>query len=568
MISKTSEELAQPGKMENYAVGCLLIDPKCRDEVSELTVDHFYSDRNRTILMSIDRLRKNRIPIDTGTIAEDLANQGNLSQIGGVPYLIALMESAPQTAHYSHYAKRVIDRRWRADLSRKLLQAGESLNSGEDLDKVLCELNLSSEVQGKKRFEFLTSTELIKSNFKHEYLINGVLLKGQPCIIAGPKKCLKTNILIALAVSLATGQPFLGKFYVEKNGNVGVMSGESGPATIQETFLRISKSMGCPPDQIEGIHFCFELPAIENEPDLLHIRRTIEYKNLDVLIIDPAYLCLSLGDGASNLFSVGEKLKLLSRLGQETGCTIILVHHTRKSNGRNEFSEPQLEEIAFAGFQEWARQWILLNRREEYRPDNAGIHKLHFVAGGSAGHSQGWALDINEGSIDNEGGRVWETRLFASQQARAEKRASKEQDKHRAKKEQLESDINKVFIALEKLGKPSPASTIRDKAKLSTQRTNTALLELEESKSIESTFKKAGNGRSCEHYSLSTVMAGRNGTQRDNEISLSSEHHGGIGPPYKGDRPVAVHVSESACKQRDIHELVDSKEEKVITNRF
>ena len=106
---------------------------------------------------------------------------------------------------------------------------------------------------------------------------------------------------------------------------------------------------------------------------------------LKVLIIDPAYLCLDLGDDAGNLFTVGKKLRELTDIGHATGCTIIIIHHNKKSIN-DPFAIPELESIAWSGFQEWARQWLLIGRRELYNAERAGSHRLWLNVGGSAGH--------------------------------------------------------------------------------------------------------------------------------------------------------------------------------------
>lgn len=58
----------------------------------------------------------------------------------------------------------------------------------------------------------------------------------------------------------------------------------------------------------------------------------------------------------------------ISEIARDTGCTPNIAHHTRKGDRANLFGVPDLEDLSGSGFAEWARQWILLNRREPRKP--------------------------------------------------------------------------------------------------------------------------------------------------------------------------------------------------------
>src|SRR5690348_15649906 len=83
--------------------------------------------------------------------------------------------------------------------------------------------------------KFIDSKTLASSAYAHEWLIRDVLVSRQPAVIGGPLKCLKTSLAVDMAVSLASGSPFLGKFKVDKALAVAFISGESGKATIKDT---------------------------------------------------------------------------------------------------------------------------------------------------------------------------------------------------------------------------------------------------------------------------------------------------------------------------------------------
>ncbi len=229
-------------------------------------------------------------------------------------------------------------------------------------------------------FHRITCAELDAAEYNLEYLIDGVLVAGQPCILAGAKKDMKTSFLIDLGISLAVGGFLLGKLKVNRACRVGIMTGESGLATIQETARRIAAAAGHKLADISGLVFSEDLPQFGSVAHEEALRKFLTDDKLEVVIVDPAYMCIPDTDHA-NLFQVGAKLRGVSQVCREAGAMLVLAHHTRKNKG-DPFSVPELEDISWAGFQEFARQWLLLGRRELYQP-GTGEHRLWLSAGGS-----------------------------------------------------------------------------------------------------------------------------------------------------------------------------------------
>lgn len=300
----------------------------------------------------------------------------------------------------------------------------------------------------EERFTAITSSELSRSEFTLEYLIEGVLVRGQPAVIAGPKKTLKTTIAIDLALSLGHAGLFLGRFDVPVAVRVGVMSGESGAATIQETARRIGWAKHWSLEYFENVIWSFDVPQLNVVKDIASLKQFILNSELEVLILDPTYLMmLSLGQDASNLFVVGSYLKAIGDLAQETGCTPILCHHLKKSVAEP-YEPAELENIAWAGFQEFVRQWILLNRRVKYDPDHGGHHELWMSVGGSAGHSGLWGINIDEGTRELETGRFWEVEVISAKSAYAQRSQAEEESNEERKKQQQETRDEKQRSAI------------------------------------------------------------------------------------------------------------------------
>jgi len=329
--------------------------------------------------------------------------------------------------------------------------------------------------------EVIDCRQFLALDLRTEYLIHGVLAAGQPTIIGGRSKVLKTSVAIDMAVSLGSGSPFLGKFLAHRVP-VGFWSGESGAATIRETALRIAESKGVSLADC-SIWWSFDLPRLSQTDHLDALRSIIAEKGLRVAVLDPLYLCLLSGDmasGAGNLYAMGAVLQPLSRLGQETGCTLVLLHHFRKT-GLLDDSEPAgLEELAMSGVAEWARQWLLLQRRQPYQSD--GRHELFLRCGGSAGHGSLWALNIDEGALDPVAEalatRHWQVEVKPVADARAEAKAERANRKAQAQEVAEDDHRRRVIESLRQFPDGATNRTLRETAGLNSQNCGRALQTL------------------------------------------------------------------------------------------
>ena len=353
----------------------------------------------------------------------------------------------------------------------------------------------------------ISSREFAFADYRLEYLIKRVWVKDQPCMLGGPHKALKTGTMLEIAISGGTGTPLFGKpeFAVPKAFNVMVLSGESGMATLQETARRIAFAHQI---KLEDAQIWWEdtLPKIAKPDHLLALGEAITKVSAKLCLIDPAYLCLLSGDTqgrqASNLFDVGALLTGLADIGRQTGCGIGLAHHMKK-NPAEPFAIPKLEDLAYAGFAEFARQWLLINRRSEYRDD--GRHELWLSIGGSAGHSSTWAYTVEEGiPDDNFKGRFWDVTIEPASEVIEGKKRDRERQRENDRSAKQSNNVDRIMTWLQKQREPETRIFIRDALGMNDRDFKPAWAEILSRKAVIESIKKGANNRSYEAFKVAT----------------------------------------------------------------
>lgn len=476
---------------ERFTLAALMVDPSTIDRLT-LQAGDFHDEAHRLIYGAMHRLHNEGIPFEPTFLADELrhielsGDENGFDRVGGWATLtkVAAVSADSRSAvvhNADHYARLLRDKSLRrrvADLGHELLSRSHNGTTPAELIEFLRDQssNIEQGADGKDVFEVMDCKALGEFESDIEYLVDWTLAAGQPAIIAGPKKALKTSVGLDLGLSLATGTPFLGRMDARQSVKVLFCSGESGLPTIRETTHRISDAKGLVLPDVQGFWVTTELPKFGDAASLLKLRRTLKRTEAEVLFVDPLYLCLDAAD-VNNLFAVGERLRPISELCQDSGITLILLHHTKKNTGRDRYSVPELEDIAWSGFSEWCRQWLLIDRRERYEP-GTGEHRLWLSVGGSAGHSRLWAVDVNEGSSEASEGRQWDVTVHSPEHAIDEAEREKQRERARRQEEKDDDDRRRMLDALQKYPKGETKTALRELASLSGERASKALTVL------------------------------------------------------------------------------------------
>ena len=111
---------------EVCVLGSMMLSPGAIDQVVQnLRPEHFYRPAHQIIYQALLEMQDARKPIDLVSAKEEFERKRTLDKIGGIEYLVQLVESVPNAANVEYYAGIVRDKA----LLRQLISAGNEIIS-------------------------------------------------------------------------------------------------------------------------------------------------------------------------------------------------------------------------------------------------------------------------------------------------------------------------------------------------------------------------------------------------------------------------------------------------------
>jgi len=202
------------------------------------------------------------------------------------------------------------------------------------------------------------------------WLVDDAWVDGSVGFISGRSKSYKTWIALDLALSIVSGEPFLGRYGVQRTGPVLLVQEEDPTPVLQERLRLIAKSKGMLPILKEArsdyiaieypdwpLHIInlqgFNLGSVEK---VAQIRKLIAEINPVLVILDPLIVLLPQGVDEYKGVEVSAVLQTIKMWREEFGCAVVIVHHWNKGKQENgeRFAEHMYGSFAFHAWLESA----------------------------------------------------------------------------------------------------------------------------------------------------------------------------------------------------------------------
>ena len=384
---------------EQSVLGAVFISPETMASLAdELTPDDFYKPANKIVFKTMLSLLEKGEPIDATTMVSALTNQGDISNIGGINYVVELVNSTPTSKNVEHYAKLVKEK---ATLRKVIAELSESLSSAyqgdisineiiEKTEKSILDISNQNAGTGFRNVADILDThmQIVETRSQTDGFVTGLStgFVGLDKITTGFHE---GNLIILAA------RPAMGKTALALNIAKHVATVERKPAVIfslemgaEELIERMVASEG----MIPGYHLktgnlstdewkrlvhaqsnLYDVPIFVDDTAGIRIseirskarKLSQEMGGLGIIIID--YLQLITGSKGENrqqiVSEISRKLKILAK---DLRVPVIALSQLSRSVEQRQDKRPMLSDLRESGSIEQDADIVAFLYREAY----------------------------------------------------------------------------------------------------------------------------------------------------------------------------------------------------------
>lgn len=198
--------------------------------------------------------------------------------------------------------------------------------------------------QEQSSFSVMRMTDYVKGYGGEgvSWLVDDWLPDKSITFLVSPPESYKTWLLLDLAVSVAAGVPFLGKYQVNNPGPTLIIQQEDSHAGLTDRLaLIIEQKLNALPKLGEGE---WTIPAMPDIPVYVHPDRQLRFDNPKVLeemekqiavlkpkviMIDPLYSTTATTD--NYMADLANRMMVLKTWRDKYGCSFLIAHHSKKN---------------------------------------------------------------------------------------------------------------------------------------------------------------------------------------------------------------------------------------------
>jgi hypothetical protein len=343
---------------ERHLLAALIQSSTARGEIlPKMSRGDFHRPSHEVIAGAIADLDAEGNGVDAVLLADhlgdDLGRAGGRVAIFELNGLLVIPANADQHLHIVQKSKR------RRELSAVAVRLQQAATTNADLTSALntAAIDLATianlcapPTTGQMTVQSYPSLAAeVDAQGPRRFLVRGLIVEGDYGVHGAEPKAGKTWNGADLAVSVATGTPFLNRFEIDAPGPVIMFVGEGGKGNITRRIRAITEHRGLTDNDLTDLHVSARAPHLA-DPDVLKelacLVTTIAPK---LVIVDPFYLA-GRGANGADLYAMGELLEGPQHICQDAGASLLVITHFNRNRETRGAAR-----ITGAGPAEWAR---------------------------------------------------------------------------------------------------------------------------------------------------------------------------------------------------------------------
>ncbi|GIG28693.1 replicative DNA helicase [Cellulomonas marina] len=384
--------------------GMMISKDAIADVVEQLRGTDFYRPSHEAVYDAILDLYGRGEPADAVTVADELSKRGDLTRIGGAPYLHTLIASVPTAANAGYYARIVRERA----VLRKLVEAGTRIvqlgyaTDGGDVDELVnnAQAEVYAVTERRSSEDYLPLRDIINGTVDEieaashrgegmvgvptgfadlDRLTNG-LHSGQMIVIAARPAIGKSTIGIDIVRAAAIHNNMTAViFSLEMSRNEITMRMLSAEARVhlqrmrsgqmgEDDWSRIATTTG---RISEAPLFIDDSPNMSLMEIRAKCRRLKQRHDLKLVVIDYLQLMTSGKRVESRQQEVSEFSRALKLLAKELEVPVIAISQLNRGPEQRTDKKPAMSDLRESGsIEQDADMVILLHREDAYEKES------------------------------------------------------------------------------------------------------------------------------------------------------------------------------------------------------
>lgn len=346
----------------------------CDTAAAMLTRDDFYSPINGMLYHVMQDMASGGVAIDAMTLAEHLASRGLLGEIGGVEYVVQILETVPHAEHVAHYCKTVKRKSQRrqlivaaADIERvardetsNVKEAAASIT--DRVDQIFYGTNQALKPASIVVENYIASKQVKVDRIKTgltdlDNALMGGFAPGLALIAARPSMG-KTGMMMNIAYSAAKASIPVSIFSMEM--------------TSVELMDRVAARGKDALEEFSSLPIYIDDDTTDFDQLKMQIRQSVRKNRSRIVIID--YLDeieLTTHKRSDDNQVITHIMKGLRRLRKSLGITIVLLCQLNRKLEERDDKRPRLSDLRGSGRLEHSADVILgLHRPSYFDPED------------------------------------------------------------------------------------------------------------------------------------------------------------------------------------------------------